>query len=123
MIRFLRVEPHAFYFCKGKGCNCKSLHYNFTKGMCDDCNHSAMQHFCHFNRYILNPIMRTGYVGDGRRAMLRLKEQVLDELLLRRTKTERAADIQLPSRTVLIRKDQLSEQEQDFYNALLSQVC
>jgi DNA repair protein RAD16 len=27
LVRFLRVDPHAYYFCKTKGCNCKSLHY------------------------------------------------------------------------------------------------
>jgi hypothetical protein len=45
-----------------------------------------MQHFCHFNKHVLNPIKRSGYVNEGRRAMLKLKEQILDEVLLRRTK-------------------------------------
>lgn len=27
LVRFLRVDPHAFYYCKRKDCNCKSLHY------------------------------------------------------------------------------------------------
>ena len=48
----------------------------FTNGKCDDCSHSAMQHFCHFNKHILNPIKRTGYIGEGRKAMLKLKGQV-----------------------------------------------
>ena len=83
LVRFLRIDPHAYYYCKTKGCTCKSLHYRFTKGRCDDCNHSAMTHFCHFNKHILNPIKRCGYIGEGRTAMLKLKEQVLDEILLR----------------------------------------
>lgn len=86
LVRFLRVDPHAFYYCRTKDCDCKSLHYRFTKGRCDDCNHTAMQHFCHFNKHILNPIKRSGFVGEGKRAMLKLKDQILDELLLRRTK-------------------------------------
>jgi DNA repair protein RAD16 len=77
LIRFLRVEPHAHYFCKGKGCNCKSLYYRFTQGRCDGCGHSNMQHFSHFNKHVLNPIKRSGYVGDGRKAMLHLKTQIL----------------------------------------------
>jgi DNA repair protein RAD16 len=69
-----------------------------TSGRCDYCNHSSMQHYCYFNKHILNPIKNSGYIGEGRRAMLKLKEQVLDEILLRRTKTTRADDIQLPPR-------------------------
>lgn len=43
-----------------------------------------------------NPIKRYGYIGDGRRAMQTLKEKVLDKVLLRRTKAERAADVTQP---------------------------
>lgn len=57
-----------------------------------------MQHFCHFNKHILNPIKRAGYIGEGRKAMLTLKSEVLDKILLRRTKTTRSEDIQLPPR-------------------------
>ena len=28
LIRFLRLDPHAYYFCKGKGCQCTSLFTN-----------------------------------------------------------------------------------------------
>ena len=121
LVRFLRVDPHAFYYCKGKGCNCKSLHYRFSKGMCDECGHSAMQHFCHFNKHILNPIIRSGYTGEGRRAMLQLKNEVLDEVLLRRTKLTRADDIQLPMRVVRVLRHRLDEKEEDFYQALYTQ--
>ena len=27
LIRFLRVDPYAYYYCKSKNCSCKSLHY------------------------------------------------------------------------------------------------
>lgn len=121
LVRFLRIDPHAYYYCKGKGCGCKSLHYKFTSGVCDECGHSAMQHFCHFNKHILNPIKRTGYVGEGRKAMLKLKTQVLDEILLRRTKNSRADDIQLPLRIVRIRQEKLDKVEDDFYQALYTQ--
>ena len=77
-----------------------------------------MQHYCHFNRHVLNPIKRSGYVGDGRKAMLHLKTQVLDEVLLRRTKTSRADDIQLPPRVVKVRQERLDDKEEDFYEAM-----
>lgn len=55
-----------------------------------------MSHYSYFNRHVMNPIKRYGYVGDGRRAMLTLKHEVLDRIMLRRTKEERAADLKLP---------------------------
>lgn len=121
LIRFLRIDPHAFYYCRSKGCPCKSLHYRFTQSRCDECSHSVIQHYCHFNKHILNPIKRAGYVSEGRRAMLKLKQQVLDEILLRRTKTTRAEDIQLPPRVVKVRQERLDEKEEDFYQALYTQ--
>lgn len=30
LVRFLRLDPHAFYYCRSKGCECKSLHYVST---------------------------------------------------------------------------------------------
>jgi hypothetical protein len=27
LVRFLRIDPFAYYFCKAKKCDCKSLHY------------------------------------------------------------------------------------------------
>jgi DNA repair protein RAD16 len=53
-------------------------------------------------QYVANPIKKSGYVGEGRKAMLRLKNKVLDAALLRRTKVERAADLALPPRCVSI---------------------
>lgn len=121
LIRFLRVDPFAYYMCKAKECVCKSLHYRFSKGMCEDCGHSAMQHSCHFNKHILNPIKRCGFVDEGRRAMLLLKREVLDHAMLRRTKTSRADDIQLPPRLVRVRAERMDEHEEDFYQALYTQ--
>jgi len=125
LVRFLRFDPHAYYVCNKKGCHCKSLHYRFREtgkmGYCADCNHTAMQHNCVFNKHILNPIKRYGYVDLGKRAMLKLKGEVLDEILLRRTKETRAADVQLPPRIVTVRKECLDKNEEDFYTAIYSQ--
>jgi len=118
LIRFLQIEPHAHYFCKAKGCNCKSVHYKMKEGVCKHCGHRAFTHYSHFNRQILNVIQRDGYQGDGRRAMFLLKNEVLDKCLLRRTKETRAEDMNLPPRIVSIRTLKLHPKEEDFYKAL-----
>lgn len=53
--------------------------------------------------------------------MLTLKNEVLDEVLLRRTKDTRAEDIQLPPRIVKVRMDALDTFEEDFYEAMYTQ--
>ena len=80
-----------------------------------------MQHYCHFNKHILNPIKRAGYVSEGRRAMMKLKDQILDAILLRRTKADRSDDIMLPARYVMVRQEPMDERETDFYEALYTQ--
>ncbi|KAG5192746.1 P-loop containing nucleoside triphosphate hydrolase protein [Tribonema minus] len=122
-IRFLRMDPFAYYVCKAKGCACKSLHYRFgPEGRkCEECGHNPMTHSCTFNRLVLNPIMRAGYIGEGRRAFITLKSEVLDKILLRRTKATRSDDIALPPRVVRVRRYRLSEKEEDFYQALYTQ--
>jgi len=122
LIRFLRIEPMAHYFCRQKGCDCKSIHYRMANGKCQDCGHRAFSHYAYFNRYVLNPIQRDGYTGDGRRAMFKLKEEILDKCLLRRTKETKAEDMKLPPRVVTIRPVRLHPVEEDFYNALYTQT-
>ena len=103
-------------------CDCKSLHYRMMNGKCKGCGHSSVQHFSHFNKFVLNPIKSYGYTGDGRRAMFKLKEDVLDKSLLRRTKETKAEDLNLPPRLVTISKVRLHPVEEDFYNALYTQT-
>jgi DNA repair protein RAD16 len=122
LIRFLRIDPMAHYFCRRNGCNCKSVHYRMLNGKCLDCGHGTIQHFSHFNKHVLNPIQRAGYQGDGRRAMMKLKDEVLDKALIRRTKQSRAEDMNLPPRVVTIRTVRLHPIEEDFYNALYTQT-
>ena len=122
LIRFLRIDPMAHYFCRKAGCNCKSVHYRMLNGKCLDCGHGTIQHFSHFNKHILNPIQRAGYQGDGRRAMMKLKDEVLDKALIRRTKQSRAEDLHLPPRVVTIKTIRLHPVEEDFYNALYTQT-
>jgi len=122
LIRFLRIDPMALYFCRQKDCNCKSLHYRFKNGICQCCGHRSFSHYAHFNRYVLNPIQRDGYTGDGRRAVFKLKDDFMDKCLLRRTKATKAADLELPPRVVTLRGVRLHPVEEDFYNALYTQT-
>jgi DNA repair protein RAD16 len=54
------------------------------------------------------------------RSMLIL-HRILQRLMLRRTKEEKADDLFLPPRIITIRKDEFDEEENDFYDALYSQ--
>ncbi|CAI7837941.1 unnamed protein product, partial [Closterium sp. NIES-53] len=121
LIRFLQIDPYSYYFCRH--CDCQSLDHKFSahNRKCDQCGHSPLVHFCWWNKFVANPIMKHGYGGDGRRAMLLLKHRVLDRVLLRRTKTERAADLTLPPRTATLRRDRFDAREEDFYEALYTQ--
>jgi DNA repair protein RAD16 len=122
LIRFLRLDPMAYYFCRTKGCDCRCIHYRMQQGVCLGCNHRSFTHYAHFNKHILNVIQREGYTGDGRKAMFKLKTDVLDKCLLRRTKESRAEDMCLPPRIVTIRYIRLHPIEEDFYQALYTQT-
>jgi len=122
LIRFLRIDPMAHYCCRRQGCDCKSIYYRMDHGKCRDCGHASSQHFSYFNKHVLNVIQREGYSGDGRRAMMKLKVEVLDKCLLRRTKESRAEDMNLPPRVVIIKPIRLHPREEDFYNALYTQT-
>lgn len=122
LIRFLRIDPMAHYCCRKKGCTCKSIHYRMEHGRCLDCFHPGPMHYSHFNKFVLNPIQRDGYSGDGRRAMFLLRDSVLNTFLLRRTKQNRSADMNLPPRLVKIRSVRLHPVEEDFYEALYTQT-
>eukprot|EP00899_Mesostigma_viride_P021630 jgi/Mesvir1/29469/Mv23041-RA.3 len=121
LIRYLRLDPYAFYMCNK--CPCKSLDYSFGLNWrkCDHCDHSPLVHFCWWNRHIANPIKKHGYAGPGRKAMLTLKNRVLDCALLRRTKEQCADDLSLPPRKITIRRDQFDVREEDFYSAMYTQ--
>ncbi|XP_068647111.1 DNA repair protein RAD16 isoform X2 [Aristolochia californica] len=118
LIRFLQLLPYSYYFCKD--CECKKLDYS-TSSQCQQCEHKAMRHFCWWNRHIAVPIQKYGYVGEGRRAMILLRQKLMQSVVLRRTKKGRAADLALPPRIVSVRRDSFDNQEEDFYEALYTQ--
>lgn len=80
-----------------------------------------MNHVCFWNNEILTPIQRYGMVGEGKTAFKKLKI-LLDRMMLRRTKVERADDLGLPPRIVKCRKDFFSEEERDLYLSLYTDV-
>ncbi|KNH06181.1 DNA repair protein [Perkinsela sp. CCAP 1560/4] len=123
LLRFLKLEKYSRYFCQKKGCECSSLSYPFTVDNhrhCTYCGHSPLTHFSYFNKHILNPIRKYGYVGCGRQAMQLLKESLLDRIMLRRKKTA-VNDLNLPPLRVGFEFVQLKPDERDFYEALYKQ--
>jgi len=117
LVRFIRVDPFAYYFNKAGDCQSLDWDFNPETRKCEQCGGTRMSHYCWWNKYIMNPIKRDGYQGTGKKAMRVLKTQVLNGLLLRRTKAG-CQDISLPSKTIVVRKEKLSEEEEDFYTAL-----
>ncbi|QRW01449.1 nucleotide excision repair protein RAD16 [Ceratobasidium sp. AG-Ba] len=118
LVRFIGGDPFSYYFCKR--CPCKSLHWRFSnKKGCDDCGHSPMHHTCFWNTEILTPIQKNGMVGPGAIAFKKLRI-LLDRMMLRRTKVERADDLGLPPRTVIVRRDYFSPEEKELYQSLFT---
>lgn len=117
LLRFLRVDPFSYYFCTS--CECKSLSWSFSdRRNCDDCGHKPMAHFCWWNREILKPIQNYGGEHEDGRVAFRKLAHLLDKIMLRRTKVERADDLGLPPRVVVVRRDYFNEEEDDLYNSL-----
>ncbi|CBH16960.1 DNA repair protein, putative [Trypanosoma brucei gambiense DAL972] len=121
LVRFLRLAPYARYYCGTEGCSCSSFSHPFSGNdlrHCIFCGHGPVQHYAYFNRHILNPIIRYGYVGDGRRGMMMLSNEILQKCMLRRTKAERASDLHLPPMTVETFQVKLTDEERSFYESL-----
>ncbi|CCW70891.1 unnamed protein product [Phytomonas sp. Hart1] len=121
LLRFLRIKPYSHYFCGVDACSCSSLSHPFSGTSlheCIFCGHGPVQHYSYFNRLILNPINRYGYIGEGRRGMMLLSNDVFSKVMLRRTKMERAEDLHLPPLKINIQRIQLSNEERNFYEAL-----
>ncbi|KAL9548007.1 hypothetical protein MBANPS3_005884 [Mucor bainieri] len=121
LIRFMKADPFAYYYCTK--CPCKEIAWRFSnKRTCDTCHHTPMNHVCWWNNEVLKPIQTNGYVNDGRIALKKLG-LLLDRIMLRRTKIECADDLGLPPRTVIVRRDYFSDEEEDVYTSLYSDVA
>eukprot|EP01117_Protostelium_nocturnum_P019089 TRINITY_DN8173_c0_g1_i1.p1 TRINITY_DN8173_c0_g1~~TRINITY_DN8173_c0_g1_i1.p1 ORF type:complete len:801 (+),score=290.78 TRINITY_DN8173_c0_g1_i1:82-2484(+) len=120
LIKFMRITPYSFYYCKK--CDCKSIHWNFFgKKRCDDCGCSRMVHFAWWNRNVMNPIIKHGITSELSGTAYRTMKYILQHVMLRRTKEEKKEDLCLPPRLIHVRKDEFDEEENDFYEALYTQ--
>ncbi|KAK9702632.1 DNA repair protein rad16 [Basidiobolus ranarum] len=116
LLRFLRADPYSYYYCQK--CPCKSLSWKFSdRRHCDICHHTPMSHVCWWNQEILKPIQNFGALGEGQLGFQKLGK-LLDRMMLRRTKLEKADDLGLPPRNVTIRFDYFNEEEEDIYESL-----
>ncbi|KAJ3015855.1 UNVERIFIED_CONTAM: DNA repair protein rad16 [Siphonaria sp. JEL0065] len=116
LIRFLDADPFSNYFCKQ--CPCKMKAWNFSnRKHCDECGHISHMHFCWWNAEILKPIQNYGGTGEGLIAFNKLGI-LLDRIMLRRTKLERADDLGLPPRVIVVRRDVFNQAEEELYASL-----
>ncbi|CAR24218.1 DNA repair protein RAD16 [Lachancea thermotolerans CBS 6340] len=120
LIRFLNIDPFSKYFCTK--CNCESREWKFTDRMhCDGCGHVVMQHTNFFNHFALKNIQKHGIEGPGLESFQNI-QTLLKNIMLRRTKVERADDLGLPPRIVTVRRDYFNEEEKDLYRSLYTDV-
>lgn len=118
LIRFLDIYPFCNYFCTK--CPCKSKEWNFPDWRtCGHCGHSPMVHTNFFNHFMLKNIQKFGYEGEGLDCFERI-QILLNKIMLRRTKVEKADDLGLPPRIEEIRRDFFNEEERDLYQSLYS---
>lgn len=66
----------------------------------------------------MKPIQNYGGDHEDGRVAFRKLSHLLDKIMLRRTKLERAEDLGLPPRVVVVRRDLFNEEEDDLYNSL-----
>ena len=120
LIRFLDVDPFTKYFCTR--CDCASKDWKFSDFMhCDRCNHVVMQHTNFFNHFMLKNIQKFGVEGPGLESFQNI-QLLLKDIMLRRTKVERADDLGLPPRIVTVRRDYFNDEEKDLYRSLYTDV-
>lgn len=131
MVRFLRFAPYAHASCNHKDCSCTVLHSPrqggasrgrpLQRSTCPKCGHGMAQHRSHFATAIAAPMKRYGLVGKGREALEKLRLEVLDRLLLRRTKADCARDVRLPPIRTRERHIVLSASEAEVYKDVVRQ--
>jgi DNA repair protein RAD16 len=79
-----------------------------------------MQHFCFWNKEIMRPIQKFGNFSSGLTAFGKLG-WLLHNIMIRRTKIEKAADLGLPPRLIYRRSCYFNDEELDFYESLYSE--
>ncbi|KAL8144666.1 hypothetical protein AgCh_003021 [Apium graveolens] len=113
LIRFLQISPYCYYFCKD--CDCRTLDYR----VCTEKLQTSFDFV--IMKYITTPIQSKGNSGSDIDAMILLEHKILKSILLRRTKKGRSADLALPPKMVLLRRDSLDIFEESYYTALYNE--
>ncbi|KAK6089437.1 hypothetical protein P3W45_001574 [Vairimorpha bombi] len=124
LVKFLKLDPYSFYFCKK--CTCSSMYwlrYNekekfSSRGFCV-CGHFGAQHFGWWNRNIATPIKELGFTEEGKSIFDKL-HALTQNIILRRTKLGIEAELGLPSKVVSVERLFFNEKELDFYTSLYS---
>ena len=118
LIRFLDISPFCEYFCTK--CPCTSKEWNFPDyRVCAQCGHAPMLHMNFFNHFMLKNIQKYGLQFEGEESFHRI-QLLLRQIMIRRTKVERADDLGLPPKIVEIRRDFFNPEEKDLYQSLYS---
>lgn len=118
LIRFLEIAPFAHYYCTK--CDCDSKEWNFPDyRVCAQCGHAPMSHMNFFNHFCLKNIQKYGLEMEGAESFKRI-QLLLRQIMIRRTKVERADDLGLPPKIVEIRRDFFNPEEKDLYQSLYS---
>lgn len=126
LVRYLRLDPESFYFCKA--CPCKSVFWlrrnedgeRKSKGYCV-CGHFSSSHFGWWNRRIGTPIKEIGYTEHGKAVFDKL-HRITSRIVLRRTKIGIEKELGIPSKVVVVARNYFSPSELDFYTGLYTQT-
>ncbi|KAJ2158224.1 DNA repair protein rad16 [Coemansia sp. RSA 552] len=119
LIRLTRADPFCMYFCHS--CDCVSTKWNFSMGKhCSLCGCKYTYHFSYWNMHIQKPIQAHNIQSVESNVAFKKLSRLLDNVMLRRTKIERADDMGLPPRIVVTRRDKFNPEEEDLYMSLFS---
>lgn len=117
LLRFLKIRPFAYYFCKQ--CPCEQLQWTSNKqGRCTECNHTGFHHISIFNKEILNPITE-GRTEERKEGLAKLR-LITDQIMLRRLKEEHTSSMELPPKRITIHNEFFGEIERDFSTSIMT---
>jgi DNA repair protein RAD16 len=118
LLRFLNIQPFAYYFCKE--CDCKELHWSQNENkVCNHCNHSGFNHISVFNQELLNPITQVDNPALRKEGLAKLR-LITDRIMLRRMKRDHTSSMELPPKEVIIHNEFFGEIERDFSQSIMS---
>ncbi|KAJ2076512.1 DNA repair protein rad16 [Coemansia sp. RSA 988] len=119
LIRMTKSNPFSMYFSHSSACSSLNWMCQGSK-YCGYCGIKSIFHFNYWNMHILKPIQGYPVNSVESRQGFKKLNKLLDNVMLRRTKIERADDMGLPPRVVVTRRDKFSPEEEDLYVSLFS---